>query len=169
MKNDRQSDDRTFHATHAILAWLWPGLGHIAHGQRQRGILIMIGVLGLFLSGLLIGGLDVVDRRNDRLWFMAQAGCGPVSFAADYARAMVVPPINRDWTIRGDAALRDGYVEGNPEIIAELRRPSLGHVNEIGTLYIALAGLMNIVVVLDALYHVPADNIRRRSTDRSSA
>ena len=32
---------------------------------------------------------------------------------------------------------------------AQARLTSLGHLNAIGTLYIALAGLMNIVVILD--------------------
>ena len=35
------------------------------------------------------------------------------------------------------------------------RRIGLGRVNEMGTLFIALAGLMNLVVVLDALCYRP--------------
>ena len=45
----------------------------------------------------------------------------------------------------------DRYEEGDPEVTRRLHRKSLGHVNEMGTLYCALAGLMNLVAILDAL------------------
>jgi hypothetical protein len=127
----------------AILAWAWPGLGHISLGERRRGFLVMFGVLFLFLGGVLIGGLDVVDRKDDRLWFLAQILCGPVAVAADLANQNVVKPMPGNWV--------DRYEQGDPQITERLRRKSLGHVNEMGTLYCALAGLMNLVVILDAL------------------
>ena len=74
----------------AVLGWILPGLGHASLGDRRRGLLVGGGVLGLFLGGLLIGGLDVVDRREDHLWFLAQAGAGPVALVADYANANLV-------------------------------------------------------------------------------
>ena len=48
----------------------------------------------------------------------------------------------------------------------------LGRVNDMGTLFIALAGLMNLVVILDALHFAPkpqpqTETPRRRSTDPS--
>jgi hypothetical protein len=127
----------------AILAWLWPGLGHIHQGERKRGFLVMFGVLFLFLSGVLIGGLDVVDRKDDRLWFLAQVLCGPIAVVADYANQSLLKPMPGGWV--------DRYAEGDPQVTRRLHRKSLGHVNEMGTLYCALAGLMNLVVILDAL------------------
>ena len=131
----------------AILAWLWPGLGHISLGHRRRGLLIMLGVLFLFVSGLLVGGVDCVDRRNDRLWFLAQSLCGPISFVAD--------------------AVNQRLVQSNP---GNVQWRSLAHVNEMGTLFIALAGLMNLVVILDALYFEPkplGGEAARRTEDRA--
>ena len=132
-----------FTPTAAIWAWVWPGLGHISLGERKRGLLVMFGVLFLFLGGLLIGGLDVVDREDDPLWFVAQALCGPIALAADLANQRLVKPLPDDWPAR--------YAEGDETIIRRLDRKGLGHVNEMGTLYCALAGLMNLVVILDAL------------------
>ena len=117
-----------------LLAWLWPGLGHISLGERKRGLLIMTGVLFLFMGGLFIGGVDVVDRRSDRLWFYAQAVCGPVAFGADW--------------------VNQNYVKKLPDQDRNRLR-SLGKVNEIGTLFCALAGLMNLIVILDALHYHP--------------
>ena len=132
---------RDFNPAAAVLGWLWPGLGHISIGERRRGFLMMFGVLFLVVSGLLIGGFDVVDRKEDRLWFLAQAGCGPMIFGADL--------------------VNQAYVKNLPPGERE-KAVSLGRVNEMGTLFIALAGMMNVVLVLDALQH-PISIIDRRS------
>jgi len=133
----------------AVLAWLLPGLGHLYVGHRRRGVLILVATALLVAGGVLIGGPDVVDRRNDRLWFIAQAGCGPVVFVLDAFRERVSPAQSWDFSVRAGSDARQRYVDGDPELRRQLRRASIGHVNEIGTLYIALAGLMNLVVVLD--------------------
>ena len=138
MSSSVKSDSR-FTPFAALLAWIWPGLGHLRLGQRRRGMLIMFGVLFLFLGGVLIGGVDVVDRRHDPLWFMAQALCGPIAFGADLANRRLL---------------------SDPQV--RLQRKSLSHINEFGTLFAALAGLMYLVVILDAL-HRPAP---RRTADR---
>ena len=132
-----------------VLAWVWPGLGHISLGQRRRGLLIMGGILFLFFGGLLIGGLDVVDSRRDRLWFIAQSLCGPIAFGADWASQNLVKRMPEDWN--DDFRWLRRYAEGDPDTLKQLHATSIGHVNEIGTLYIALAGLMNLVVMLDTL------------------
>ncbi len=131
---DSTSPEPRFSPGAALAAWLWPGLGHILLGERKRGLYIMGGMLGLVLAGLLIGGLDAVDRREDRLWYFAQVLAGPVVVAAD--------------------VVNQTYVKSLP---AEqyMRSVSLGRVNEMGTLFIALAGLMNLIVILDALYYHP--------------
>ena len=133
-----------FTPTAAILAWLWPGLGHIHLGERRRGFLVMFGVLFLFGSGVLIGGIDSVDHRDDRLWFLAQVLCGPIAVATDLANQSIVKQLPPDWERR--------YWQSDPQVRAMVGYKGLGHVNEIGTLYGALAGLMNLVAILDALH-----------------
>ncbi len=133
-----------FTPTAAILAWLWPGLGHIQLGERRRGFLVMFGVLFLFVGGVLIGGIDSVDRREDRLWFLAQLLCGPIAMGVDVANQSIIKRLPPDWKAR--------YQQGDPGVRRQLRHKGLGHVNEMGTLYSALAGLMNLVAILDALH-----------------
>jgi hypothetical protein len=146
----------------AVLAWLWPGLGHMAIGERRRGRRIMLGVLFLFFSGLLIGGVDCVDRKNDRLWYLAQVLCGPLAIAADWAnQTFVQSKLPTEWT--RDLQLRERFESHDPEVLEPLRRVGLGRVNEMGTLFIALAGLMNLVVILDALCSRPAAALPARS------
>ena len=107
----------------------------------------MTGVLLLVVCGVLIGGIDAVDRKEDRLWFIAQAFNGPIAFGVDYLNQNMIKtksPEERLWTT------------------------GISHVNEIGTLFIALAGLMNLAVILDALHFTPRQTPkrRRRSDDR---
>lgn len=142
--SDTPNEPRQFRPGAAALAWLWPGLGHVVLGEKRRGILIMCGVLFLFLSGLAIGGVSAVDRINAHLWFYAQAGCGPIAFAADYAN--------------------QHYVQQLPDE-ERWRLISIGRINEMGTLFVALAGLMNMIVVLDALHFMPRTP-RRRAEDQ---
>lgn len=132
-----------------LLGWLFPGLGHIAAGERTRGGLIAAAAALLISGGLLIGGLDVVDRKNDRLWFIAQAGNGPIAFVLDAARSRMSP--GQEYEFRRDREMRQRYEDGDPVIISGLHRASIGHLNEIGTLWIALCGLMNVVVLIDFL------------------
>ena len=68
--------------------------------------------------------------QRDRYWFIAQAANGLVAFLLDYLNQSMLSK-----TVPSDT---------------QARLTSLGHLNAIGTLYIALAGLMNIVVMLDA-------------------
>lgn len=139
-------DDEGLHWVAAALGWLVPGLGQMWTGHVQRGIYAMVGILGLFLGGVLLGGVAVVDRRDNGIWFVAQAGAGPVAFAADWA--------NSAWVKSGAVGeLIDAPPSASPRStgtkVSSLR--SVTSVHEVATLYCAMAGLMNIVVLLDAL------------------
>src|SRR5690606_25947878 len=67
-----------------LVAAVLPGAGHIYLGEVRRGILAAAGVLGLFFGGMLLGGIDVIDSREDRLWFFVQALVGPVAVGVDW-------------------------------------------------------------------------------------
>ncbi len=94
--------------------------------------------------GILVGGIDAVDHKNDGLWFIAQVLCGPIVIAIDIVTQslIVASPIEKRATLVG-----------------------LSHVNEIGTLFIAMAGLMNFVVILDVLQAKPNTDFERRGKE----
>jgi len=113
----------------------------------------MFGVLFLFFTGILVGGLDAIDRKTDFLWFLAQSLNGPLAFIADF--------INQHHLKTLPAPQQYATVAIN--------RP-----NEMGTLFVALSGLLNLVVILDALYYAPktgdsAPRERRRPAAASEA
>lgn len=134
------------HLSVAFLAWLLPGLGHICLGHKRRGTLIMCGAFLLIFCGVLVGGIDVVDHKNDMLWFIAQVFCGPTVIAIDLLNQMFVASL--------PVAKRATFV-------------GLSHVNEIGILFIAMAGLMNLVVIFDAMYLEPNKDLERRERGES--
>ena len=141
MTSSRTTIDRQFNPAAAVLAWLWPGAGHLSLGERKRGWLIMFGVLFLFVTGVLVGGIDSIDRKNDHLWFLAQSVCGPIAFGVDF--------INQNWI----------KTMPQPQQFATI---GINKPNEMGTLFSALAGLMNLVVILDAMFFVPRPPLERR-------
>lgn len=148
-----------------LAAAAFPGLGHIVQKRTKRGVLAMVGVLGLFLYGLLIGGIDAVDSREDKIWFAGAALLGPIGFGADWVHQnhfkaydaggafprsgnpgeiRLTEGVDRPtWTPATAEQLESG--EGRPNT------PGLGRLNEIAMLSIALAGMLNLIVFLDAL------------------
>lgn len=136
-------DEPRLHIGSAILGWIWPGLGHLKNGDSVRGRRIMGGVLGMFLLGLLVGGVDCVDRREDFWWFLPQAGNGPIAFVADALNVSLLKAGKVGELM--DMTMPDGRVTRISSFKA------VGAVAEVGTLFIAMGGLMNLVAVLDAL------------------
>ncbi len=143
-----QASQTSFQPIAAVLGWVFPGLGHMATGNIRRGVWAMAGVLLLFVTGVLVGGVDCVDRKEDRLWFIGQAACGPLAFATSYANDALLKS--------GSAApmipLPPSALDPEPKASAF---KGLAHANDFGTFLVFLAGLMNACVVLDALVRVP--------------
>jgi len=142
-----------------ILGWALPGLGHWWIGERKRGVLVGSGVLGLFVAGIFVGGIDAVDQREDGPWFLAQAWVGPLAFVADAANEQL---LKRPGGL-GDLMSSPGPSKspgGPPTEVVISSHKGVGIVNDVGTLYIALGGLMNLVAMLDA-----AARARRRAEE----
>jgi hypothetical protein len=164
-------DDIGFDALALVAGCVLPGLGHIVQGERVRGLCVGVGVLGLFGTGMLVGGIDVVDRREDAPYFVGQALVGPLAFAVDYVHqnhfkvvGQVRGPNNKMIpTLRsgfpGEMRTSDGKgvmpdAAGNlPAGTGPVTRPavkSISKINELGMLFGAIAGMVNVIAVIDA-------------------
>lgn len=70
----------------ALLAWLWPGAGHIYQRRYGKAMVFMICVLSTFFIGLGLGRGRVVyasfDRADFRWQYICQIGAGAVTFPA---------------------------------------------------------------------------------------
>lgn len=56
----------------AALSWLLPGLGHARAGQKEKGVLLGVAVLLVFVLGMICSGGHAVDRANYQVWWIAQ-------------------------------------------------------------------------------------------------
>ena len=165
-----------------VLAILLPGLGHWYLGYGRRARLIAAGILGMFAAGVFIGGVDVVDRREDFPWFLGQAFVGPVAFGTDWLHQnhfkvrvplsgtvrSAYPNEYRDpstaqpiiTTIDASTGLPAARVSTGPgpadvKTVSPAWPPnikSLGRMNELGTLFCTIAGMMNLICIIDAAF-----------------
>jgi hypothetical protein len=117
-----------FDPVNGLLALAIPGLGYVVRKQYTRALLFAAGIYLLVVLGILLGGVDVVDRVEDKWWFIPQAGLGPLAFGLDHLHRNIL-------------GAQPGGVT-----------PSIGKINEIGTLFVVMAGMMNLIAVFDCLW-----------------
>jgi len=107
-----------------IVAWLVPGLGHLIQRRWIRGLLLMAAIYTMFFVGLGMEGKVYAPNTGDLLDILGFVG--DIGAGAVYFVARIM-----DWGI------------GN------IHRT----VADYGTKYIVVAGLLNIVAIVDA-YHI---------------
>ncbi len=113
-----------------LLSWVWPGLGHVFLGRRAKGLVFMGSILALFVLGVgMDSRLQLYLGLEDPLAFLfslAQMGIGAPYVIARYL----------------------GYGGGSPDVLEMLvKSPSY----EYGNTFTAVGGLLNVLVILDAL------------------
>ncbi len=55
-----------------LAAWVVPGAGHFLIRERKRGVIIFVTITALFVSGLWIGSIGVIDRVGSWPWYLGQ-------------------------------------------------------------------------------------------------
>ena len=169
------SDDssRTFPASLvALAAWLVPGAGYLLLGEIARGLTAGITIILLFVAGLLIGGVRVIEvpgwgdhgrklvvqdqlvleerpgetdgrpwvmtaeplsEVRNKPWYIAQILAGPMNIAASWASV---------WASHPDPNHSDRAIGAR----------SHARTNELGVLYTAVAGMLNLLIVIDSAH-----------------
>jgi hypothetical protein len=124
----------------ALAGWLIPGWGYWLIGQRTRALTVGITIFLIFTVGVLISGIRVVQAPDmtspgnfaqkilTRPWFIGQVLAGPIGILSAY--------------ISDQLATSPTY-----RIIEAKAR-----LAEIGTLYTAVAGMLNLLTIIDASY-----------------
>jgi hypothetical protein len=116
----------------AVVGWLVPGAGYLVLGQVARGLTIGVTILVLFTCGLLIGGVHVVD---------------PPAFVHghNFFNALMQKPWYIGQFLSGVIGLISGW-------IGPSQPASHSRVADIGTLYTAVAGMLNLMAIIDSSY-----------------
>jgi hypothetical protein len=170
----------------ALASWLVPGAGYWLLGQRARSLVLGVTIFVLFVLGLLIGGVKVlevpgygdhgeplvvtqgaeytrdghrfsteqivedtgtsgttslgwvmqvhpVDEIRNKPWFIAQVLTGPLDLAASWGSVIASRP-------------------QTPGGAQPLGARSHARTNELGVLYTAVAGMLNLLAIIDAAY-----------------
>ncbi|HVZ59366.1 MAG TPA: DUF6677 family protein [Terriglobales bacterium] len=114
----------TFGIVAPVVAWLFPGAGHLIQGRWGRGLLIMLSVYSMFGLGLLLEGKLYSFNTGDlldMLGFVGDMGAGALYV---FGRVM-------------------NYGAGN-----------ISHATaDYGTKYLIVSGLLNIISAVDA-HHI---------------
>ena len=107
------------------LGWLIPGGGHLLLKRTGRGLLLLVAVTGMFLSGLMMRGAMFQPQSGDLLTTIINTG----GFIGDIASGLLY--LLSVWL---------GY-----------NQPDMpGHVHDYGTKFLVTAGLLNILALTDA-------------------
>jgi hypothetical protein len=177
-----------------LCSWLLPGSGYVLLGRRGRGITVGVCIIALFLMGVLVGGIRIMDPPGwGQYGFMTQLvqhvprRANSTQYTYDYR----VEPISAEQednprkdeddrplgsALRGDPLSEIGekpwYVgqilcgpitlAASALAVREARQDvPLSHARswELGELYTAVAGMLNLLVLIDATYRAaaPAD------------
>jgi Family of unknown function (DUF6677) len=126
-----------------LFAWAVPGGGHVYLGKRRRGLIFFLVVLATFLLGWLNDGRAYLIDRDQPLTYLAtftNIATGPVelfSRFATYERLVYRLPA-------------DGNGPEQARLLEAMRNKVKKVGDEYGTTYLLTAGLMNILLMLDA-------------------
>ena len=128
-----------WHIAGALATWLVPGLGHWLLGQHKRGLILLTSIGLLWLGGFFIGGVSVFDRKEHPIWYIGQMLVAPSILAEKWHHSLQ------------DAQGQPAF----PDDDAIPYEPSYGHIHEQGVLYTSLAGMLNLLAIMDVLYQDP--------------
>ena len=164
-------------AVAAFLAYLLPGAGHYYQGRKTKAILFATCILGLFLAGFIIGRGRVVyaypntfkvtnlfrmlskkgreeiakDSSQDfRIHAYAQAFVGIPAFPMILQSRIGPRPIDQQFLWGFMAPPPKGSPgEGDPDWLSKWNNEDSAGF-DLGSLYTAVAGLLNLLVIFDA-------------------
>lgn len=161
-----------------LLAWVFPGLGHWYIGHRARGVILMAVIAVTFWCGVAIGGVkSTVDPRENRVWFLAQICAGGHTIAATIWSNRLAPMtyacpecgerLPRE-PMDGDACPACGHVMRDATF-AQRSRIAYWPQVDIAIVYTGIAGLLNLLVILDAIARAEIEPLERRQRAAGAA
>ena len=145
-----------------LLAWLFPGLGHCYQERYHKALIFLLCIMPTFIAGCAFASNSEVGIARNvywswrwkaadaRLWWAVQAPLGiaaiPSGIQAWYVNTGHAPPFGK---MMAPPRLHHGDPSGIPPVLDEIRKKT--PYFELGTFLTAIAGLMNLLVILDAI------------------
>ncbi|MGD8451246.1 MAG: hypothetical protein PVJ57_05455 [Phycisphaerae bacterium] len=131
-----------------VLTWILPGLGHYRLGHRGLALTFFLAISFPYWTGLAFGGIkNSVNPWSNRWLFIAELGTGGYTTVNLF--------INRHLGNFPPQLLADpkylNKVEDDAERKRLLQYISYYPESDVAQIYLATAGLLNILAILDAL------------------
>ena len=135
-----------------VLGWMIPGAGHAYGGRWGKAVLFFVMITGLVVAGVLIGGGPVL--LWNQLWYAPQlcAG-GPVIALTPLSQYLARRPPAPD--------ARPVYTQVPPTVGIDWAN----RLHETGTLYTAVAGFLNLLVMMDAYLKLAYPEPKKREEE----
>jgi hypothetical protein len=126
-----------------VLAWVAPGLGHLYLGRKGRAAVFFIVVASMFTLGIASDGAASLVEDRQPLTFLAtfdNVAAGPIDL---FGRYMTYGSIVYALPV-------DDSDPRRMELLGRLRAKVRSATYEYGNTFLLTAGLMNILLILDA-------------------
>lgn len=135
----------------ALAGWCVPGLGYLLIGQQARALFSGVAIIAIFFFGILIAGVRCVDVPG----FAADGTLkravrtGEPSITAAPFKAIVDKPWYIPQILAGPLTIGASVWSVD---IAGTYPKATARLWDIGTLYTAVAGMLNLLVIIDAAH-----------------
>ncbi len=106
-----------------LLGWLIPGAGYFVLNEKKRAIIVFTTIVLTFCTGLYIGSIGVIDPIGETPWYI-------------YGTQIMNSPMV---ALLGRLTAAGGF-------------PTYGNSSEIGRGYTSIAGLLNLLCIVNAVY-----------------
>jgi predicted RNA-binding Zn-ribbon protein involved in translation (DUF1610 family) len=129
-------------------------------GHRLRAIIIMVVIAITFWTGVAIGGVkSTIDPQENRIWFLAQVCTGGHSILATLWSTRLEPVTYRCPKCgaeligrpQEDTSCAKCGVHVTPASVKTTNRIAFWPQVDIAVVYTGIAGLLNLLVILDAI------------------
>jgi hypothetical protein len=148
----------------AFLAWLIPGLGHLYQGRKAKAVLFFVCIMGIFCYGVYLGGDNELGygravyfafRADEwRLPYLCQVCVGLPALPA----CVQAVRMNNDKKVFFNGFMAPPRTPNMPENNVNFDQPNIDTLQrvfnryfELATTYTMIAGLLNVLVIYDAL------------------
>jgi hypothetical protein len=152
----------------ALAGWIVPGAGYWLIGDFARGTIVCAAIIVLWLSGILIAGVRVIevpgyDSQDGSQIRMTEGRRVPVNHSlyprsgwaltnGGFISELFAKPWFAGQVLAGPISLATAAVSVNlAQRGPDYPRPH-GALETIGTLYAAIAGMLNLLVMIDSAY-----------------
>lgn len=138
----------------AALGWLLPGLGYWMIGQRRRALLAGATIIILFVMGLLISGVRCIDvpgygPQGQLLYASTGPGGSSLVITSSPFKAVLDKPWYIPQFLAGPLTIVSSFWSVG---VSGTYPKATARMFEIGTLYTAIAGMLNLLIMIDSAH-----------------